>query len=119
MEGCWPNAIGQLVYAISLPDHGYKRTFPYRKSGIIDQLSGFYTATNKANILISHVWGRLCSSPAAYPCFFNFYGPWKNPDMPPILFVDAMLGFAKIKDLNDAYMVHYLTHIEDMLKGLT
>jgi len=39
--------------------------------------------------------------------------------MAPILFVDAMLGFAKIKDFNDAYMVHYLTHIEDMLKGLT
>lgn len=97
LELCRHRGVQHLVYASSSSVYGDSATPPFSEDQRIDQPRSLYAATKAANELMAHAYAHLYGLRATGLRFFTVYGPWRRPDMAPLLFSRAVLAGRSIE----------------------
>jgi UDP-glucuronate 4-epimerase len=107
-----------LVYASSSSVYGSNKNSPFSVQDRTDSPISLYSATKKADELMSQAYTHLYQIPATGLRFFTVYGPWGRPDMSAYLFAKAILEDKPIQVFNQGNMKRDFTYIDDIVTGI-
>jgi UDP-glucuronate 4-epimerase len=107
-----------LVYASSSSVYGSNKNSPFSVLDRTDSPISLYSATKKADELMSQAYTHLYKIPSTGLRFFTVYGPWGRPDMSAYLFAKAILEDKPIQVFNQGNMKRDFTYIDDIVAGI-
>lgn len=107
-----------LVYASSSSVYGSNKKSPFSVQDRTDSPISLYSATKKADELMSQAYTHLYQIPSTGLRFFTVYGPWGRPDMSAYLFAKAILEDKPIQVFNRGNMKRDFTYIDDITAGI-
>jgi UDP-glucuronate 4-epimerase len=115
LEACRNYGVKNLSYASSSSVYGTNKSQPFKTTDKTDTPISLYAATKKSNELMAHTYTHLYGIKTTGLRFFTVYGPWRRPDMAPMLFADAISNDRAIKVFNQGNMNRDFTYIDDIV----
>lgn len=83
--------VEHLVYASSSSVYGGNKKVPFAEDDRVDHPVSLYSATKKADELMSHAYAHLYGIAQTGLRYFTVYSPWGRPDMVYWMFTKAIL----------------------------
>ena len=120
MEACCRlSGLKHLVYASSSSVYGANNKLPFSVEDRVDSPVSLYTATKRADELMSYCYSNLYGLSMTGLRFFTVYGPWGRPNMSVYLFTKAIISGEPIQVFNQGNMRRDFTYIDDIVSGVT
>lgn len=110
--------VRHMVYASSSSVYGNNAKVPFSVDDPVDHPISLYSATKRADELISETYAHLYVIPLTGLRFFTVYGPWGRPDMMAWKCTEAVLTDRPIQVFNQGDMHRDFTYIDDIVRGV-
>ena len=110
--------VKNLIMASSSSVYGNCKVVPFREDMIVDFAISPYSATKKANEVMTHVYHKLFNMNVMMLRFFTVYGPRQRPDLAINKFTRLMLEGKEIPMYGDGTTSRDYTYIDDVVDGI-
>lgn len=119
MELAKEHKVQHLLMASTSSVYGANTDLPFCEATNTDRPLTIYSATKKANEVMSYSYSHLWRIPVTVFRFFTVYGPWGRPDMALFKFTKAMLEDKPIDVYNRGEMTRDFTYIDDLVASIS
>lgn len=106
------------IYASSSAVYGANVKIPFAEDDPVTRPVSLYSATKRADELMSEAYARLYGLPLIGLRFFTVYGPWGRPDMAYWSFTENILAGRPIRVFNRGRLRRDFTYIDDIVDGV-